>query len=201
MYARRLSIDSVSFACVTLLLVAPAWPQQLISNADRDVAQGMLQVLATEVRKHYYDPKLHGLDWDAKVAEQKQKIDKELDEYGAIEDRRAAGQSQRLAYVFLPPQRSNRYDYGWQYQMIGERCFVTRVRPKSDAEAKGVKPGDEILALDGYVPNRDNLWKMQYVYAVLRKQPKVQLELQDPAGNGRQANVAARTAKVRRSWI
>jgi carboxyl-terminal processing protease len=193
MYARRLSIYGAKFACVTLLLLAQAWPQQQISNADRDLAQGMLQVIANEVRKHYYDPKLHGVNWDAKVAEQKQKIDK-ADSMGMALSK-IAGLLDNLNdshTFFLPPQRTNRYDYGWQYQMVGERCFVTRVRPKSDAEAKGVKPGDEILALDGYVPNRDNLWKMQYVYAVLRKQPKVELDLQDPAGKQRQVDVAAR---------
>ena len=193
MYARRLSIYSVKFACMTVLLVAQAWPQQPISSADRDLAQGMLQALATEVRKHYYDPKLHGIDWDAKVAEEKQKINKADSMSMALSKIAGLLDSLNDSHTFfLPPQRSNRYDYGWQYQMIGERCFVTPVRPKSDAEAKGVKPGDEILALDGYVPNRDNLWKMQYVYAVLRKQPKIQLDLQDSAGNQRQVDVAAR---------
>ena len=193
MYARRLSIYSVKFACVALLLVAQAWPQEKISKSDRDLAQDMLQVVQKDVRQHYYDPKLHGLDWDARVAEEKQKIDKADSMSMALSKIAGLLDSLNDSHTFfLPPQRTNRYDYGWQYQMIGERCFVTRVRPKSDAEAKGVKPGDEILALDGYIPNRDNLWKMQYVYAVLRKQPMVQLELQDPAGQQRQVDVAAR---------
>ena len=36
--------------------------------------QGMLQIIGNDVRKHNYDPKFHGLDWDAKVAQAKQKI-------------------------------------------------------------------------------------------------------------------------------
>lgn len=36
----------------------------------------MLQTIAGEVRKHYYDPKFHGVDWDAKIAEAKERIAK-----------------------------------------------------------------------------------------------------------------------------
>ena len=37
--------------------------------------QAMLQGVADDVKKHYYDPHLHGLDWDAKVLEAREKID------------------------------------------------------------------------------------------------------------------------------
>ena len=39
-----------------------------------------------------------------------------------------------------------------------------QMKPKSDAEAKGLKAGDEILAVDGLRPTRDNIWKMYYRY-------------------------------------
>ena len=74
--------------------------------------------------------------------------------------------------------------------MVGDHCFVTRVRPGSDAETKGVKPGDEILGLNGFAPNRDVLWKMQYVFNVLRPQPALRLELQDPGGQQRKVDVS-----------
>ncbi len=48
---------------------------QEISKLDRGRAQDILHGAAEDVRKHYYDPKFHGLDWDAKVAEAKTKID------------------------------------------------------------------------------------------------------------------------------
>jgi hypothetical protein len=71
----RKAFSLFRYVATIMLLAAAAWPQQ-ISKADRDDAQEMLKVVANEIRKHYYDPKFHGLDWDAKVAEARQKIDK-----------------------------------------------------------------------------------------------------------------------------
>ena len=194
MGARKLNGCSARFFSVALLLVAQGWSQQQISSYDRGVAQDMLRVVADDVQKHYYDPKLHGLDWDAKVAEAKQKIEKADSMNAALFE--IAGMLDSLndpQTLFFPfPLEANRYDYGWQVQMIGEHCFVTRVRPKSDAEAKGVKPGDEILALNGYRLTRDNLGKMQYLLSVLQPQPRVQLGLRDPEGNQRQVDVATK---------
>jgi len=84
-----------------------------------------------------------------------------------------------------------RHDYGWRYQMVGDHCFVTRVRPGSDAEAKGLKPGDEILSINGIAPVRDIAVKLQYLFNDLRPQPSLHLDLQDPAGNKRTLDVAA----------
>ena len=64
--------------------------------------------------------------------------------------------------ISVPPRKASRTEYGWRMQMIGDKCFITAVQPGSDAEAKGLKPGDEIYSWDGYEPTRDNLWKMQY---------------------------------------
>jgi len=152
----------------------------------------MLQVIGNDVHKHYYDPKLHGLDWDAKVAEAKQKISQAQSFNMAMSHIAAALDTLNDSHTFfLPPQHSYRHDFGWHYQMIGERCFVIRVRPDSDAAAKGVKPGDEVLTINGFSPSRDNLWKMQYVFSVLRPQTALRLELKDPAGTQRQVEVAA----------
>ncbi|MGA9544633.1 MAG: S41 family peptidase [Candidatus Sulfotelmatobacter sp.] len=192
MRARRVSTSAKVLGMV-LLLVAQGWPQQQISGLDRDRALDMLKVVADEVRKHYYDPKMHGIDWDAKVAEAKQKIERTNSMNMALSEIAALLATLNDSHTFfLPPQHANRYDYGWEYQMVGERCFVTQVRPKSDAEAKGVKPGDEIMTLDGYRPDRDNLWKMQYMFSVLRPQAGFRLGLRDPAGSQRQVDVLAR---------
>jgi len=166
---------------------------QQISNLDRSRAEGMLEVIAKDVSKRYYDPKLHGVDWDVKVREAKQKID-QSDSLGmALSHIAAALDTFDDSHTFfVPPQRAYRNDYGWQAQMIGDRCFVTAVRPGSDAEAKGVKPGDEVVTLNGYTPHRDDLWKMVYVFWLLRPQPGLRVSLRDPEGRERELDVKAK---------
>ena len=83
-------------------------------------------------------------------------------------------------------------------KMIGDRCFVSLVRPGSDAEAKGLAPGDEILAFSGFVPNRQILWKMEYRFSVLRPQEGVTLVLRDPEGRMRQVEVKAKFKQLER---
>jgi S1-C subfamily serine protease len=48
-------------------------------------------------------------------------------------------------------------DFGFEHQMIWSLCFVTRVQPGSDAEAKGLKPGAQILTVNETAPTRQNL--------------------------------------------
>ena len=99
---------------------------------------------------------------------------------------------------FVPPQHAYRHDYGFTYQMFGDRCFVTHVRPGSDAEKKGLKPGDEILTINGYNVDRDDYWKMQYVLNVLRPRPGLHLQLADAPGVPRQFDVLAKMQDTKR---
>jgi len=159
----------------------------------------MLQTIANDVKKHYYDPKFHGVDFDGKVAEEKKQIETSKSFNMAMSHIAAALDILNDSHTFfLPPQKAYRHSYGMQYQIVGERCFVTQVRPGSDADAKGVKPGDEILALNGYTVGRDDLWKLQYVYSTLRPQAGVRLNLQDPGGVQKQVDVAAKIQETKR---
>jgi S1-C subfamily serine protease len=44
---------------------------------------------------------------------------------------------------FVPPGRAVSINYGWQMQSIGDAVYVVAVKPGSDADNKGVKPGDK----------------------------------------------------------
>ena len=98
------------------------------------------------------------MDWEAEVAAAKSNI------------KTATSASMALAQIttvldtlndshtfFIPPLRTTRHDYGFRTAMIGDRCYVRRVRPGSDAEAKNVKPGDEVAIIEGLLPSRELL--------------------------------------------
>jgi hypothetical protein len=68
----RLFRNDALVVCI-FLLSTPLWPQQM-SYVDRGRALDMLQTVSSEVKKHYYDPKFHGVDFDAKIAVAKQQI-------------------------------------------------------------------------------------------------------------------------------
>jgi carboxyl-terminal processing protease len=172
---------------------------QSLSNLDRGRAEQMLQSVANDVNKHYYDPKIHGVDWNARVAEYRKKLDSASSLNMALSVVAAAVDSLNDTHTFfLPPQRPYTHDFGWQIQMIGDRCFVTEVRPHSDAESKGVKPGDQVLSIDGYDLNPDNLRKLKYVFDILRPQPSLGVVLLDPMGRRQEVDITARIRQFKR---
>ena len=195
----RLSLLFLLVTIPCVFVAVSAQQQQTLSRNDRDSAQDMLRVVGNDVRKHYYDPTFHGINWDANLQQAQAKIGKADSNGRAFSEIAAALDILNDSHTFfLPPQRAMRHEYGWLRQMIGDHCFVTRVRPGSDADAKGVKPGDEVLSINGFAPSRDNFWKMDYVYNVLRPQPGLRIELKDPAGAQRQADVMAKITETKR---
>jgi carboxyl-terminal processing protease len=181
----RLATGSLLLCCV----VNPSLSQEF-TQKQREQAQAMLKDVANDVKENYYDPHLHGIDWDAKVREAKEKIDKADSFNRALSDIAAALDSLNDSHTaFMPPPRPYVHDYGFQMQMIGDRCYVTRVRPGSDAEAKRLKPGDEIRAVNGYMPTRKDFWRMQYIFWILRPQQSLRLSILSFDGGERQVDV------------
>jgi carboxyl-terminal processing protease len=171
---------------------------QKVESRDRERGQIMLMKIKDELKKNYYDPNYRGVDIEARFKVASEKI------------KEAASVGQILGIVaqvllefddshtfFLPPQHQTKVDYGWTMQVIGERVFVNSVDKGSDAEAKGVKIGDEVIEAGGYTLGRKNLWKFGYLYNVLRPQPGIRAILRRPNGESRQLDLVAKqtTAK------
>ena len=113
---------------------------QTISGQDRDRGVMMLKAVRDDIRKNYYDPAFRGIDLEArtKLAEERIKLAKSNAEmFGIIAQMLLEFNDSHT--VFLPPGRSARIEYGWQVQTFGDDCYVIAVKPKSDAEAQGLK--------------------------------------------------------------
>ena len=165
---------------------------QQISNVDRGLAQQMLREAAADVKKYYYDPKLHGVDWDAKVRQAQENIDKADSMNSAVAEIAALFDSLDDSHTrFLLPPRNYVHRHGFSLRMIGDRCYVTRVHPGSDAEKKGLRPGDQILTVNDLPVTRKTFWKIEYIFQSLRPQPGLRLTLAGENGQRRQIDAMA----------
>ncbi|MBA3638314.1 MAG: S41 family peptidase [Acidobacteriota bacterium] len=174
-------------------LLAAAVPASLLADAQgldttqkthmREILHRVQQVL----RSNYFDATYKGIDLKA--------------HFKAVQDKVDAASSPNMAYAliaqslldlndshtfFIPPMRPEKYDYGWEMQMIGDDPVVIAVRPGSDAEAKGLKPGDKLLRVEQFLPTRKDLWKLQYAYYMLAPRNSVRVIAQSPGGQPRE---------------
>ena len=196
---RFATIAMVSAFSLFICSVPRVRAQQKLSSFDRDRGRQMLDIIKDDIKKNYYDPAFHGIDLDThfKTADEKIKQATSLGQmFGIIAQTLIDFDDSHL--YFVPPGRSTRYDYGWRMEMIGDKCFVTAVKPESDAAAKGLQPGDEIYSIDGYEPTRENHWKMLYSYYVLRPKAGVRLVVIKPDGTEKQLDVMTKMTPGKR---
>jgi len=172
---------------------------QTFDNFERGRAQDMLRAIADDVRKNYYDPKFHGFDFDSRVRDAEDRLKKatSLSQAFSIIAWTLDGLDDSHTY-FVPPSRTTRTEYGWRMQMIGNHCYVTHVRPKSDAEVKGLKPGDEVLSVNGVVPDRNNFATMEYILNILSPRAVLQVQLRGPDGQTRKVDVMSRVKQLQK---
>jgi C-terminal processing protease CtpA/Prc len=154
---------------------------QKMDGIERGRMKDILKNLQKEITKNYYDPTFHGINLDERF----QKAEERLDQ--------ATTTSQSLAVIaqvlvdfndshlyFRPPPTTLDVEYGLRYKMIGDKCIVTSVSPKSDAAAKGLKMGDELTAIQNFHPTRNELWKVQYYYNLIGKRDQLHLVVRGP---------------------
>lgn len=176
--------------CLSFLLPASA---QSLGSLDRENGRSMLSMIQLDIEKNYYDPTFRGIDLKArfKTADERIKLAKSNSEvFGIIAQVLLDFDDSHL--FFSPPPRAAVVRYGWQMQMIGDKCFVIAVQPGSDADKKGLKTGDQVISVDGFEPNRDIFWKIQYLYNALKPKSAVRLMVKSPEAEARQLDIASR---------
>jgi C-terminal processing protease CtpA/Prc len=172
--------------------------QQKIDSINQDRARAMLRDAYDNVKKHYYDPKFHGLDIDARYHQFDEKI------------RNAGSLNQAFGVIagfldglndshtfFNPPSRPYQVDYGYRMQIYGSACFVSRVRPGTDAESK-IHAGDQVIGYNSFAVHRDDFWKMIYYFNGLAPQKASLLEVRNPNGQPRNVTVDAKVRELKK---
>ena len=172
------------------LLIGSPVSAQSFSGQDRERGVMMLKTVRDDIKKDYYDPSFRGIDLEArfKLAEDKMKLTKSNAEvFGIIAQALLDFNDSHTS--FIPPQRSARIDYGWLMKTFGDDCYVTEVKPHSDADAKGLRPGDLVQSIDGIRPNKANLWVFYYLYYQLAPRPLVKMVVRSPGEQSRQLEI------------
>jgi carboxyl-terminal processing protease len=156
----------------------------------------MLKDIKRDIREHYYDPTFRGKDLDAhfKAAEEMIGRAETTEQVYAVIAQALMDFGDSHLY-FVPPMWSASAEYGWRMQMVGDRCYVVAVKPGSDAEAKGLRPGDLVHSVDGFAPERATLWKMDYYYNALAPKPAVVMAVRGADGRARQLQIASKITK------
>jgi len=190
-----MTFGKVHWVCLFLLfsLLLPE-AQDSVTKLTKDDLRWMKQVLNTtrdDIKKNYYDPGFHRLNLDARFQEALEKIQSAPNRNYAVADIAGAVSALNDSHtVFVPAPRPYVHEYGWRMQAEGESdCFITVVRPGSDAEKKGVIAGDQVLSINGYAAIREDVSKIRYVYGSLRPQPGLRLVLRTPQGATKQLDL------------
>lgn len=190
------------WAVMMMLLTADVTAQQppavppapgAIPKVDRQRALDILDVVSRNIHDTYYDPKMNGLDWNEIIQRARDKIvaSNSLND-AFIQIAIAVSMLNDSHTRFQPPRRPYHLDFGFEYQMFWNHCLITRVRPGSDGAAKGLKPGDEILAINGTPTSRHSLRNIEYLNYVLDPRAEMQLQLKDSSGAKRGLELAAK---------
>lgn len=202
-YVRRATRLCSPLVCSLVIALAHAprvaSAQQTLDRVERQRVQQMLTSIRNEIKKKYYDATYGGKDIDAHFAAAAERLEKvtSLSQGLSVIAQTLLDLNDSHTY-FVPPNRTTRVEYGWQMQMIGDDCFVTAVRPGSDAQAKGLKPGDQIIALEGRRPVRADLWKMEYVFYTLSPRPVLRLQVASPGAAPRPLEISAKITQGKR---
>ena len=151
------------------------------SNFGKAETLIVLKNAKDEIKKHYYDKEYHGINLDEhfKQAEEKVKQAQNTGQFmGIVAQALIDFDDSHL--IFMPPPRMNKTYYGIEFRAHGDNVFIYAVQPGSDAEAKGLKPGDRIISINNFPVIREKLWVLKYLFYALRPQPALRVVLQSP---------------------
>jgi C-terminal processing protease CtpA/Prc len=155
--------------CLIFICLVAVWgtgagnDKESFSSVDRARAQTMLKSTLGDIKNNYYDRSFHGVDMDAQFREASLEIEHAGSFREAVQAIERAVSSLKDSHThFLPPTQPYHIEYGYRMEMVGDTCYITRVKAGSDAAARNVMPGDIVQSIDGQEPSRDAFFDLLY---------------------------------------
>src|SRR5690242_1615432 len=190
---RPCSLLFVPFALFALSPAVRPAAAQAPSGEETRSAHTMLQLIRDDLKKYYYDSTFGGTDLDRRVRE----ADAAIDQAVTLNEQLAGIAQFVLDFhdshtFFLPPGRAADVDYGWAWTSVGQNCFVDTVMKGSDAERQGLRPGDQVVTIDGIALNRQSSFVAYYVYNALSPRRGMHVQLQHPDGTAYEVDIQAK---------
>ncbi|HXQ69600.1 MAG TPA: S41 family peptidase [Pyrinomonadaceae bacterium] len=141
----------------------------------------VLRSVKRELKQNYYDPTFRGIDIEArfKVADEKMKNAESMAHLQSIVAQFLLELNDSHTF-FIPPTDGSRIEYGWRLMPVGPDSYVGAVKPGSDAWAKGLRPGDKVLSIDGRPLDRDGIWLANYHNYILEPEIPITLVVEKP---------------------
>lgn len=171
----------VSSALMVCLAFVSTALSQGFDSIEKGRMKGILKIVKNEIKKNYYDPNFHGIDIEARfqTAEEKLSAATSTPQSLGIIAQAVIDFNDSHLYL-LPPSTGWKVDYGWRSTFYGDKCIITDVKPGSDAEAKGIKRGDQLMAVGNFKVNRKEMWKVLYFYNTISKRKGMNLTVLSP---------------------
>jgi C-terminal peptidase prc len=165
-------------------------------NYERVLHQNILKNIKSDIKEKYYDEKFHGVDIEENFKKTSELISK------AASSQEMTDMIARFCLLFndshlyfLPPPKTVTVDYEWELLPINDKVFVVDLKDDSDAYRKGVRVGDQIYMIEGYILNRQEFSMLRRHFEVLRPQSKLNILLIKPNGNKYKLDIEAKIIK------
>lgn len=179
-----------------VLLVSPA-ATAAWEGTTPGVALQLLRQVETALNHDYYDPHFHGVDMKAKFADAESAVPQ------------TASDAQAFAVIgltvdalgdfstrFVPPHPNFTVRTDWNSSFVGDHCYITAVRPGSGAAGTGLKPGNLLLAVDGFELHRPSFWQRSPLSYGFSAPQSVRLTLAGDSGQPRTLDAPAKVTTL-----
>lgn len=145
---------------------------------ERGRMEDIMDVVAKDIEKHFYDPRLKGGDWKAITERARQRI-RQADHLGDMLAAIASvpHQLNDSHTVFIPPGRSAKVDYGFETQPFAMDILVYKLKKDGPAAKAGLQLGDKVIAMDGFAAKRENFFEMTRYFEFLNPATEITLQV------------------------